>query len=96
MARTQKDLAKRAAGFPAQLKVVHVIGDNDNTLVQADLPMPGDVVVSVVEFYPPSLATTAAVAATHTGTITGRGSVTVGGSAISSGRSVLVYYYSFG
>lgn len=94
MARTQRDLAAKAAGRPAQLKLTAVIGDGDTSLAAAGVEL-GDVIVGIVEFFSPDENTNTAIAAIHTGTVTGNGTVTTGGSAIPVDHSGLVLYYDF-
>jgi hypothetical protein len=93
MARSQRDLAARAGGRPAELALTAVIGDGDTTLNASGVTL-GDVVVGVVEFFSPDENTNTAIAAIHTATVVGNGTISVG-SAIAPDHSALVIYFDF-
>lgn len=90
----QNKLAARAAGKPAHLKMVAVIGDGDTTIPCAGVEF-GDVIVGVAEFYSPDEGTNTAIAGVQGATVTGNGTITLGGSAIAPDHSALVFYFDF-
>ena len=96
MARDYRELAARAGGKPAQLKLAVSAGDGDTTLNVSGVEL-GDLVGGSVEFYSPDEATNTAIAGVRGGSVTAAGVITVSeaGSAIPSDHSTLVLYYDF-